>query len=104
MISRVEKIVDGQPMAFRLGSRAMVSIERQNGGKSIDQVLSEQKGRVSFDLVVMILRECANDGEGISEAEAYKVADHLGVEGFSALLAEVVEAAFQGGDKDSGNA
>jgi len=93
MISGVTKTIDGEAYTFRMSTRAMMAIEDQLEAGIAAVLEGLEKGFTIRKLVVM-LSECAGNGEGKSAEFAQWAVDTLGLEGAGALLGEIAEAAF----------
>lgn len=93
MISGVTIQVDGKSEEFRMTTRAMMAIEDHFDKGLIEALQGLEKGFKIRDLVLLI-SQCANDGQGADMDRAAEIVDQIGVTRASALLGEVSEAAF----------
>lgn len=98
MISGVTKTLEGGSHTFRFGARAMTALEDQFDQGIVEIVQNFQEnaeaGKLRIGTLIRIIAECANDGDGVEDAEANQIFDQIGAMGAAELLGQCMEKAF----------
>jgi len=93
MIAGVNIEVDGRAYSLRMTTRAMMSIE-DHFDKSIPDVLSDMEENPCIGTIVVILRECMANGDGVEMKVAQDFVDAIGFSRAGELLSDTASAAF----------
>ena len=94
MLSTVNVKAGDKTHAMKLGSRAMMAVERETG-EGILATLGKMQGD-AFSVVTLhaIAKATMNDGRGGSDDDAHDMIDALGVAAATQELVRVIEGAF----------
>ena len=98
MISSVSQKVGDGTRQFKFGARAMSALEDHYDKGVIEIVEGFQQdaeaGTLRIGTLIRLIAECADDGDGVDDAEAHRLFDALGAFGAAELLGKCIDKAF----------